>query len=65
MIVIVKDLSEVPEWLREKLDEVPRDKGEDLVEDLVVITEKEVLYARVTEEEARELLSSRSLLILL
>ena len=65
MIVIVKDLSEVPEWLREKLDEVPRDKGEDLAEDLVVITEKEVLYARVTEEETRELLSSRSLLILL
>ena len=61
MIVIVKDLDEVPEWLREKLDEVPRGYGEDIT----VITENRVLFARITEEEAVKLLNNRSLLILL
>ena len=61
MIVIVKDLDEVPEWLREKLDEVPRGYGEDIT----VITEDRVLFGRITEEEAVKLLNNRSLLILL
>ncbi len=61
MIVIVKDLKDVPEWLREKLDETPKGYGEDVA----VITEREVLYARITEEEVAELLNDRSLLILL
>lgn len=61
MIVIVKDLDEVPEWLREKLDEVPRGYGEDIT----VITENRVLFARITEEEAVKLLNNHSLLILL
>jgi len=61
MIIIVKDLSEVPGWLRERLDEIPHGDGEDVA----VITETRVLYARVTEEEARELLTHRHLLILL
>lgn len=61
MIIIVKDLDEVPEWLREKLDEVPRGYGEDIT----VITEDRVLFGRITEEEAVKLLNNRSLLILL
>jgi len=61
MIIIVKDLSEVPDWLRERLNEIPDGEGEDVA----VITEKSVLFARVTEEEARELLSHRHLLVLL